>query len=367
MKLGAALTLVALGLGAVTFIVTEGCGEKSDDAIADQAGKRPPREEGSPTTATDERVFAVDSISLGDADRNGTRSTDAWKTYGYNLDGLITNATDQATLARVCKRVQGATAQVHQDGEAGTDNAFGKEVLKLLAAFAPSVSKTVTDTIRNGDFTIMLSLVGLSDDPAQTNTGLSGALLVGGRFGADPNVKPTFTTADDWPYVRGSEVPVPGAYINKGVFVNGKGGATVKLGLAITGQMLNLEIHDAIISFRHAPSTRSLEEGTIAGVIDTEELVGSISQIAARLTTDLCRGPTIEGIRSSIRQTSDMLSDGTQDPAKTCNGISVGIGFTAKQVGRPTKEAPPTPAPPDPCDPNAPKDAGATESGANDP
>ena len=154
--------------------------------------------------------------------------------------------------------------------------------------------------------------------------------------------------------------------------MNGKGGAKVDLALSISGQSLKLTINKAIITFKHTPPN-DLEEGTIAGVIDTEQFVSGIGAVAGRFSTDLCQGSTVEGIKSSIRQASDMLADGTQDPNKECNGISVGIGFTAKRVGNPTKTAPEETPPPDPCtNPPPPKDAGADtgqqeqDSGAQD-
>jgi len=361
MKLGAALTVLGLGIGLVTFAVNQGCSSDSSTDTssggAAQAGKTPPVEEGTPTTATDERTFALNSISLGEADRAGNKNKDAWKKYGYNLDGLITSVTDTKSpdLARVCKRAQGAPATVHQDGDDGIDNAFGKEILKLLDPFTPTPSKSLTDAIIKGDFTILLKITGLTDDAAQTNTGLSGTLLVGGDYGDTP---PAFDKTTDWPYRQDPQVPITGAYINKGTFVNGKGGATVKLTLSISGQALSLTINRAIISFKHNGAT--LDEGTIAGVINTEEFVSGISAVAGRFSTDLCSGSTVEGIKGSIRQASDMLANGTQDPNANCDGISVGIGFTAKEVAKPTKIAAEGTPPPDPC--TAPKDAGAGDA-----
>jgi hypothetical protein len=371
MKLGAALTLIGVvGASAGALIISQGCGGGSDDSTGagEQLGKVPPAEEGSAVAGGEERTFALNSISLGEADRGGNKNKDAWKKYGYNLDSRVTNVTDQKSpdLARVCKRASGAPATVHQDGDEGTDNAFGKEILKLLDPFTPTPSKSLTDAIAKGDFTIMLKIVGLSDDAAQTNKGLSGTLLVGGEFSKDENVKPTFTSADDWPYIKDPQVPITGAYINKGVFVNGKGGAQVKLALSISGQQLSLTINKAIITFKHNPGAKSLEEGTIAGVINTEEFVNGISSVAGRFSTDLCQGSTVDGIKASIRQASDMLADGTQDPGKTCDGISVGLGFTAKQVGKPTKETVPGDAPPDPCKPGSSSggnDAGSSSGG----
>lgn len=363
MKLGAALTLIGLGAGIATFAVTQGCGGDSDSdggTGAAQTGKIPPAEDGSPTTSTEERVFALDSLSLGEADRAGVKNKDAWKQYGFNLDGRITNVPGSTApdLGRVCKRTAGARATVHQDGDEGIDNTFGKEILPLLDPFTPTPSKSLNEAIAKGDFTIMLKIVGLTDEPEQTNTGLSGTLLVGGKFSEEEGKAPTFTTADDWPYIQDPQVPISGAYINKGVFVNGTGGAQVKLSLSISGQSLSLTINKAIITFKHNPATKALEGGTIAGVINTEEFVSGIAGVAGRFSTDLCAGSTVEGIKGSIRQASDMLADGTQDPSKECDGISVGLGFTAKQVGKPTKVVQPEIPQDDPCNPSNNPDAG---------
>src|SRR5690606_25187292 len=142
--------------------------------------------------------FAVNQIWLGETDRAGIAKKDAWRSYGYDLDGQITNVTDQSSpdLSRVCQRVQGARPSIHQDGDEGVDNAFGKEILGLLASAVQNPSRSVTDGIQAGDFTIMLKVVGLTDEPEQTNTALSGTVLVGGAFSDDPNVRPTFAATE---------------------------------------------------------------------------------------------------------------------------------------------------------------------------
>ena len=48
------------------------------------------------------------------------------------------------------------------------------------------------------------------------------------------------------------------------------------------------------------------------------------------------------------REAADILIDGTQDPALTCNGISIGLGFTLTEV-RLGEIAPPLVWPEDPC------------------
>lgn len=366
MKLSTALSLLGLGLGTIAFAIP-GC--SSDDTTSTgnptAVGKVPPQPEGAATTGSDERTFALNALSLGEADRSGTKNKDAWKSYGYNLDGLITVVNDPkaADLAKVCNRAQGAPATVHNDGNEGIDNAFGKEILKLLDPFAPTPSKSLTDAIVKGDFTIMLKIKGLTDDPQQTNTGLSGTLLVGGAFSEDGKTTPTFSPSDDWPFRADPQVGISGAYINKGVFVNGAGGAKVELALSIQGQTLSLTINKALITFTHKPPN-DLTDGVIAGVIDTAQFVDGISSVAGRFSPELCSGTTVEGIKDSIRQASDMLADGSQAPGVACTGISVGLGFTAKRVANPTKTAKEGTTPPDPCT-NPPATDGGTDAGAD--
>jgi hypothetical protein len=365
MKLSTALSLLGLGLGTIAFAIPGCSSDETSTGTPASVGKVPPAPEGAATAGTEERTFALNALSLGEADRAGVKNKDAWKSYGYNLDGLITVVNDPkaADLAKVCNRASGAPATVHNDGDQGIDNAFGKEILKLLDPFAPTPSKSLTDAIVKGDFTIMLKIKGLTDDPAQTNTGLSGTLLVGGSF-SESGATPTFSPTDDWPYVADPQVPITGAYINKGVFVNGAGGAKVELALSIQGQTLALTINKALITFKHNPATKELTDGVIAGVIDTAQFVEGISSVAGRFSPELCSGTTVEGIKDSIRQASDMLADGSQAAGVACTGISVGLGFTAKQVANPTKVAPESTPPPDPCT-NPPATDGGADAAAD--
>lgn len=362
MKLYTALSLVGLGLGVAGLVASQGCGGSSSsggndtDAGQTAKGREPPGKPNAPaTTSTDEKTFAVYSLSLGEADRNGVASKDAWKDYGYDLDGL----TSSKDSKDVCTRQAGASASNQEDGNQGIDNAFGKVIIPFLAPFAAAPSKTLTDSIHSGSFTILLKIKGLTDDPKQTNTGLSGTLLVGANYGQGKT--PTFTPSDDWPYRKDPQIAIDDAYINNGTFVNGTSGATVALSLYIQGVSLDLSIHKAIITFDHsAPDDAT--NGTIAGVIATEELVSGIEKVAGRISTQLCGGSTLDSIKSTIRQASDILQDGTNKAGVPCDAISIGIGFTAKHIGNPTTEAPPDKTPPDPC--TAPEDGG-TDAGSD--
>ena len=109
------------------------------------------------------------------------------------------------------------------------------------------------------------------------------------------------------------------------------------------------------IPLRHARVTMtvvagSYASGTISGIAATEELVAELEKVAGRIGTQLCGGSTLDTMRQTIRQASDILVDGTQDPTKDCNGVSFGIGFSAKQVTA-SGVAPAPAAGPDLCNP----------------
>ena len=358
MKLVKSLSLLVVGLG-VAGIMAQGCGGTSDSGTGDGgtaaggAGRLPP---GAPTAGasdTPARTFALNQLFLGETGRTGAPVKDAWKDYGYNIDGLTTTKESKD----VCQRQGGADSAKQEDGKEGIDNAFGRTVLGFILGLVPTPSKTINDSIAGGSFTILLEVKGLTDDPKQTNTGLSGRLLVGGDYSNGvAGKKPTFATDDDWPYRASPIVPITGAYINNGTFVNGTGGAVVELSLFIQGVQLSLTINRAAITFDHT-APNEITNGTISGVINTEALVTGIEKVAGRISTQLCGGSTLDTIKQTIRQASDIRSDGTNAAGVPCDAISIGLGFTGKKIGDPKTVAKDAVPPPDPCS--------ATDAGAD--
>jgi len=347
MKLVKSLSLLVVGLGALG-IMAQGCGGTESNTASDAgpgaggAGRTPPAPPTAGASDTPARTFALNQLYLGETGRNGAPLKDAWKDYGYNIDGLTTTKESKD----VCQRQGGADSAKQEDGKEGIDNAFGRTVLGFILGLVPTPSKTINDSVQGGSFTILLEIKGLTDDPKQTNTGLGGRLLVGGSFGEGK--KPTFTAADDWPYRQSPIVDINGAYINNGTFVNGTGGATVELSLLLQRVSLSLSINRAYITFDHtAPG--DITNGTISGVINTEALVTGIEKVAGRISTQLCGGSTLDTIKQTIRQASDITSNGTNTAGVPCDAISIGLGFNGKQIGPIKTVAVDTAPPPDPC------------------
>ena len=351
MRFARIVTLGCLALGAAGAFVFEGCSSSTSSSSGGSPGAPPTAPDAPKTTSTAEHNFALKTLLLGDTTRAGQASPTAWKDYGYNLDGLVStkDSTD------VCSP-PGNNRSAKDDGTNGIDNSFGNIILPFITSVAGNDAPSkLNQALTDGSFTIMIDVTGLTDDPAQTNTGLSGFLNAGGEF--DPNgAKPTFTTADNWPVrpellsdpsnPKSSKVTFPSAFITNGLFVNGAQ-SDVRLSLVFSGQSLDLTIHKAVISFQHQGTTAA--NGTIAGVIDTEELVANLKTVAGRISSSLCGGGTLDNLLQTIRNASDIMNDGTQKPGATCNGISVGLGFTAAEIGLPQKVGQLGQASPDPC------------------
>ena len=116
------------------------------------------------------------------------------------------------------------------------------------------------------------------------------------------------------------------------------------MGLALAPGVVDAGLGE--ITFDHKSNLAT--NGTIAGTLDTQELVATMKQIAGRFSTTLC-GSAFDGIAQQIDQAFDILDDGSNQSGTPCTAISIGIGFEALQVANPTEiTAPPSP-PPNPC------------------
>ncbi len=333
----------------------------------------PPKSTGSATTVTASHNYAISKLYLGNYDRNGQKDeANGWTNFGYNLDGLVTTRTS----TDVCTLASGAGKDVQVDGVQGIDNSFGENILPIVTSFN-DVDMTVNTDITEGHFTVMAYVTGLDDtNTSQTATGLSGVLLPGADYAnvleAGP---PAFDMTTNWPVAPGTlacaatgctgqdpvkeaTVKFPMAYVTNGTFVNGTP-SDVQLSLGIGGQTLNVTAHSAVMTFQaHAGA---VSQGTIAGVIRTSELLTAVQGIAGHISHSLCSAMSFQSIATAIEQAADIIlnDDGTiSNTAGTpCSGISIGIGFDAKEIAAPTVIAPPPAPSPDPCD------AGTTPSG----
>lgn len=314
------------GTGGSSTTSSTGSGETGTHA-------QPPAPSGGmPADGTSNVTFAIKKLYLGDTDRSGTKSKDAWKQFGYDIDGLISTGTS----TNLCKpQGKAKAATLYPDGKDGIDNSFGKNILSVLESITPDASVKVNESITKGQFTVMLDMqkLGAGADQNPIKSRLYG--------GAQLDKAPVFDGNDTWPVLQelltdpknidSAKVHFDSSYLVKNTWVSGSKG-TVELNLTLLGFAVKLNITSAVVTMVLDDAHKSVTNGTIAGVIATSALVDEIKKVAGAYNKDLCSGGTIDSLVTLIQQASDILQDGTQDPAKDCDGISIGIGFDGALV-----------------------------------
>ena len=304
-------------------------------------------------------TLAINKLFLGDTTRDGTPDQNAWKSYGYDLDGYKSTVKSKVH----CKYNEGGEkSAVQTDGNDGIDNSFGQNIMPVIVGLASDAASQINETIAEGSFTIILEVGGVGTGKDYVN--LPAALYAGANLGSAP----AFDGTDEWPVFcelmtdcktadtmqypdNKSKVQFTSSYIAGGTWVSGSK-STVSLSLSLQGFALSLNIREAVISADMAsgsPAPTAASNGVIAGILETDELIASLAKVAGSISTSLCSGPTFDSVAQQIKAASDIMKDGTQDAAQNCNGISVGLGFDMKavKVGPVLDQAPPGT---DPCE-----------------
>jgi hypothetical protein len=301
-------------------------------------------------------LLAVSRWYLGETDRNGTSSLSAWQQFGYDVDLL--NTADPSgdgylageELECSCTPFGGVVNGPNlEDGPAGVDNSFGKNVLSFLSSILENPSEQATESVEEGNTTLAFHLPTLGS--AADYNPLPGAFYhlrngFDGTWeyapetlqGGDPDAPTTtfaqaYVTGDTW-------VSAPTPVID----------VTIDLG----GLPFELRVHDAVVTMTLSADRTSARDGHISGTLDTEELVTTIGEIASAVAGDtegLCPGDQLfESIVQNIRSASDILADGTQQNGAPCTGITIGLGFDAQAVEAADVAEPREPPEPSNCD-----------------
>ncbi|MDC3955216.1 hypothetical protein KEG38_15230 [Polyangium jinanense] len=268
-------------------------------------------------------VFAVKELFFGEG------NSGEWKSFGFNLDDKEStgNSTD------VCKPNAGGSAQTaYPDGDQGIDNSFGKNLLPTILLLYPNWVNDVNTGIQNGNFTALVKsecMPATGDAPVLLSK-LFGGTTLGGA--------PKFDGTDKWPVEPGllsdpmdplsSTILFEKSSVTGSMFDSGKG-VTVVLSVPVRtadkSTSIKLTLYSAHMTMKLADDRKSATEGMIGGVLNTEEFVAEIKKVGDLL--GLCGNPLFDNLVTQVRQASDIMADGTQDPEKTCDGISMGLGF----------------------------------------
>jgi hypothetical protein len=284
-------------------------------------------------------AFAVSQLSFGDGN-NGE-----WKSLGFNIDGETWTAGDP----KHCKPNSGATpSMVFPNGNNGIDNSFGDNLLPTIIGVDPNLVTDTNNGLTNGIFTVLLKMYCLppSGDVDGMTTKLFGGTALGiSADGGGTQMTPKWDGTDQWPVEpnllsnpndpESSTIVMPGTFVANDVYDTGKNQTfvlTLPLNLNGMSSSLKLTMYAAEAQMTFSTGRTAATLGVLGGVLNTEEFVAEIAKVADLL--GYCSNSIYPALITKIRQSSDIMADGTQDPTQVCNGISVGLGFQMKEVLR---------------------------------
>ena len=325
------------------------CSPRIDDP---NVGEVPGPPEAGTTSDTNVRTFALNALFLGDATRDGVEKlggADApWTTFGYDLDHRVTLAFSPD----VCTLATGSNVATQIDGDDGIDNSFGANLLFVIeyGTGAQNLTRDATDSLTSGAWTLQIRLTGLSRDSQPSATGLGAETFLSNAYDGTP----AFDSTTSWPVRPTTRVRFDTAYVNGGTVVLRDAEQPLTLPVALLNYFysdpkppepatLTLRIRVPIITFELGDDGQA-KNGIIAGVLEAQDAVDSANALAGAL------GNCAPWIAPQVLTAQDSLGDGTNAPGTPCNAISIGLGFTAKEVADPPETGTDPTPPANPCD-----------------
>lgn len=313
-------------------------GDPSPDACVTEAacagfrtvdGAVPPAPDpDAPTVAGEPLVLAIEQVFVGDTDRDELLSDAAWREFGFDLDGWNSNSQ----LGFHCKPIGDTKkSDIREDGARGIDNAWGADVVNgILSTLVANPTEKLRNQREAGQSSWLLRLAALGSSPSAA--GLSGqwSLAEGSRDAQGNLLLPTEDDSYAWHSWDGSTVASSEGYLVDQQIVM-RFASPIPIYLDFGSLKMRFPLQRAVLALE-APGPAQQRNGTLAGVIATEDLVASALEVAPLLDLRACDSswPALVGILDSLRGASDILLDGTQDPARDCNAISFGVGLVAR-------------------------------------
>jgi hypothetical protein len=295
------------------------------------------------------------TIFLGDTGWDGSISPtgDDWQSFGFNIDGL--HYTDACEAQYHCQLQPGGDAEHAMfDGPMGLDNSFGRNILPFLEGLSATPSPTQTAVLESGAYSLVIQLEKLG---AGSDYGGLHAQVFEAR-GSDVNGgtsdSPTPPTDGQWengsyvwhPYADSLSDPsvtdpsmyqsterYQDSFLTGNKWSSGSKG-TIHLRLALSGNVIDLVIYQAVMELQLSPDHTTGTHGILGGVVSVQELGKAIAANEIGLGIGDCpeNPATIGQLIAQVAVAADMNLDGTQHPDEPCDAISIGIGFTTENA-----------------------------------
>jgi len=306
----------------------------SPDGVAPESSspelRHAPEDPGLPaSTARVQHDFVIHSIDLG------ASTAEAWKNLGLDIDGKVApapnpsahgtagipGAVDTRGLAGLCQPAEGATESAHEDGVDGIDNAFGARVLPALVAVGGAdLVPNLDASLASDEQTSLLSVTGIAPKGDATVAAMLEGLPLGRAW------------------VSGGTLvvsPSPGEYqLVLGAVMSPKG-EPVQLVLPVTHVQIVAPLSD---------DRARVRQGVFSGILPAGKTAVALDEFVAH-ASKAPPGWVLAALDQTVRQAADVLADGTQDPKRSCDGISIGFKFDADGTLRPLSPKSPLPLP----------------------
>ncbi len=251
--------------------------------------------------ATDTRTRAYVVTTLG-----FTRQTKPGVREGFDLDGRVSDKTDEATCFKA--------DAVDPDGRGGIDNELSGIIPTVDGVFQGAVDGLVQSSIRDGQLVLSYELRGVDDlanDPevdfvfqvglkAHPSLGTDGVIEAYQTFDPDPASPPNTTNK---------------AHIKDGVLYVGP--LSLALPIAIFDVSFVLHLQDA--QFRATIADDGSVDGLIGGGIVIQELLDGVKQ-----------GAGVEQNLPMIRLAMSASADLAPDADGVCRQLSAALSFRSK-------------------------------------
>lgn len=340
--------LTALVLAAIV----SGCGtEKSE-----------PRDPGADATVdaarNDVRAFAVSFFRLGFTTREGENTTDAWKKYGFDLDGLCTTTEDSQSSKNSCRRLEGSSGDILTDGENCIDNNFGSQLVTLIKAVDPAAETKIADGIKTGALTLVFKITDVAETGADDNA--PGALFAAKAASGTANLDGNDVFDVDTISVTGGDINKPIATLKGAITV--ENGKRVWNGTADTLDLPAVFISGASGAIPIRGARVSIEMETGRGTIGGYAPIPEVQKVVAGVLTQqkMCPGTLLyDNVIKNIERAADMPAQLPHNTSEACASLSLGLGVevVSGSLGKVVATGKPKP---DPCaKPDAGPDADA--------
>ena len=301
---------------------------------------------------------AIRSMRFGGQELDGGSSQTAWKDIGYDLDSKCTSSDtclgDPTNPSISCKPTG---QQVPYDGNYCRDNTFGR--LEVTASTIPELGGKygLNDDAFNcalcvGDYNFVIKMSdynGTAEDDhvridLYPSPGLDTPLpwdCASGEWKNHPCITPDLAlNVEDSVVPSGTGGPDLGdstifddtAYVHEGYVVinlppNTQFAFPGKRPGVATAFPVVLDQGIVTGKITHAQDgTWSIEDGTISGRSPVADMIEGLRLIG------LCESdPNYALINNFLTQNLDVLADGTTDPSRSCDALSLAVAFTAGQ------------------------------------